>query len=255
MKSLRHVIPFLTFTCLVLPVAAADDAALLDRALQAEAELRSQDALELFLQLEQQRPNDPAILQDIAQQYSDAIVDLTDEDEKRRYAEQAITYAQRAVELEPDNAVNVLSVAVARGKLATYSDNRAKVSLSRLIKKDAERALDLDPDYAWAHHVLGRWHREVADLGSVARFFVRLIYGGLPDASYEDAIVHLERAVKLEPGALAHHLELGFSYQAVGRTEEARKQLEYGLQLPSQKKHDELAKARARRELDATRQT
>ena len=255
MNSLRIAAITLTLFFTGLCAGASEADALLERALRAETELRSQDALALFLELEQQRPNDAAILQNIAQQYSDAIVDLTDEDEKLRYAEQAIAYAQRAVELEPDNAVNVLSVAVARGKLATYSDNRTKVSLSRLIKEDAERALELDPDYAWAHHVLGRWHREVANLGSVARFFVRLIYGGLPDASYDEAIVHLERAVELEPDALAHHLELGFSYQAVGRTAEARKQMEYGLQLPSQSKHDELAKTRARRELGELRQT
>ncbi|WP_221032273.1 hypothetical protein [Actomonas aquatica] len=230
-----------------------DPDALLQRALQAEDELRSQDALDLFLQLEDARPDDPFILQKIARQYSDAIVDLEDLDRKRAYAEQAITYAKRAAELAPDNAENVLSVAVARGKLATYSDNRTKVKLSREIKTDAERALALDPDYAWAHHVLGRWHREVDDLGSVARFFVSLIYGGLPDASLDDAISHLERAVELEPDALAHHLELGFAYQAAGRIAEAQEQLEYGLQLPSQKKHDEIAKARARQQLASIR--
>jgi hypothetical protein len=26
------------------------------------------------------------------------------------------------------------------------------------VKEEAERALALDPNYAWAHHVIGRWH-------------------------------------------------------------------------------------------------
>ncbi len=257
-RPLSRVLPliFTGLLAIATPMAFANDEedALLRQALQAERELRSQDALALFLQLEQARPDDPFILQKIARQYSDAIVDLENLDRQRAYAEQALAYAQRAAELDPNDAVNVLSMAVARGKLATTSDNRTKVALSRLIKRDAERALALDPDYAWAHHVLGRWHREVNDLGSVARFFVRLIYGGLPDASLDEAISHLERAVALEPDALAHHLELGFAYQAAGRTADAEAQFHYGLQLPSAEKHDELAKARARQELAAARE-
>ena len=219
---------------------------LLSRALLAESELRSQDALQLFLELEQQRPNDPFVLQKIARQYSDSIVDLTGVDQKREFAKRALDYAERAVAADPNDPVSVLSIAVAHGKLAGFSDTRTKIEYSRAIKEEAERALRLDPNYAWAHHVLGRWHREVASLGSVSRFFVRLVYGGLPEATYEDAIEHLQRAVALEPGVLAHHLELGFAYEAAGRDDEAREQFELGLALPSREKHDELAKARAR---------
>ena len=135
--------------------------------------------------------------------------------------------------MEPDNPVNVLSVAIAHGRLATYSDTRTKVEFSRLIKADAERALKLDPNYAWAHHVLGRWHYEIASLGSVARWFAKLIYGGLPDASFAEAESHLQRAIELEPANLIHRLELGFVYQAEGRNGDARREFERGLNMPS----------------------
>lgn len=237
---------------LVLLAAAGSAAAetLLDRALAAERRHDSRAALELFLQLERERPDDPFVLQKVAQQYSDAIVDLTDIEEKRRHARAALDYAERAARLAPDNAVNVLSVAVAHGKLATYSDTRTKVKYSRLVKEEAERALRLDPQYAWAHHLLGRWHREVAELGTTARVFVRLFYGGLPDASFEAAVSHLERAVALEPGDPNHVLELGFAYAAAGRAEDARREWRRGLELPERGKHDAAAKRRARAALE-----
>ena len=244
--------PSQIIACLILAfstlTATAQDNVdeLRQRALQAETELRSQDALQLFLELEKSLPDDAFILQKIARQYSDAIVDLTDVEQQRDYARRALDYAERAVAVAPNDPVSVLSIAVAHGKLAGFSDTRTKIEYSRAIKEETERALRLDPDYAWAHHVLGRWHREVASLGSFSRFFVRVVYGGLPNASYEDAIHHLERAVALEPGVLAHHLELGFAYEAAGRDAEARQQFELGLALPSTEKHDELAKARAR---------
>lgn len=224
---------------------AADLRALLDEALAAEARLDSGRALALFKQADAAKPDDPFILQKIARQYSDLTTEQTDLAEKKRYAETALDYALRATALAPDNPVNVLSLAVCHGKLAVYSDPRTKVRYSRLVKEEAERALALDPDYAWAHHILGRWHHEVASLGLTARWVVRLFYGGLPDASPQEAVRHLERAVALEPDELNHHLELGFAYAAAGRRAEAEAAWQRGLAMPDRGRHDTAAKQRA----------
>lgn len=230
--------------------ARADDARL-SVALAAEARLDSRAALELFLALQRERPHDAFIAQKIAQQYSDLVVDQRDPAEKKRYAHLALEWSERAVQLDPKNPVNVLSLAVCHGKLATYSDTRTKVKYSRLVKENAVRALALDPHYAWAHHLLGRWHREVAALGGTARIFVRLFYGGLPDASVAEAVAHLERAVALEPQELNHALELGFCYAAAGQPDRARDSWQRGLGMPPRKKHDPAAQQRAREALAA----
>lgn len=226
--------------------SAAESDDLIRAALAAEAKLDVGRALQLFLAAEHARPDDPFILRKIARQYSDRVVDLETEAEKRASVLHALDYSRRAVALEPTNAENVLSVAVCHGKLALYGSTREKVQYSRLIREDAERALALDPSYAWAHHLLGRWHHEVADLGPAARIFVRMFYGGLPTASTAEAVRHLERAVALEPQQLQHRLELGFAYAADHQPAKARATFEAGLALPSREKHDEPAKARAR---------
>lgn len=226
--------------------AAPDVAQLLTDARAAETKLDSRRALELYLAADRAQPNDAAILQKIARQYSDLVTELTTDDERRGYAQTALDYSLRAVALAPQNPENVLSLAVSHGKLAVYSDTKTKIQYSRLVKEEAERALGIDPNYAWAHHVLGRWHYEVATLGFATRFFVRVIYGGLPAASTAEAVRHLQRAVDLEPNELAHQLELGFALAADGQKENARAQFAKGLALPSRQKHDESAKTRAR---------
>jgi tetratricopeptide (TPR) repeat protein len=250
-----HLTGPLSFLLLALgavPLGAAGGAPadLVQAALQAEARLDSRTALELFLEADRAQPGDAATLQKIAQQYSDLIVDLRDDAEKKRYAQIALGFAERAVALDPKNAVHVLSLAVCHGKLAVYSDSRMKIEYSRLVKHEAERAIALNADYAWAHHVLGRWHCEVAALSGAKKWFVRAIYGGLPAASAADGVRELRRAVELEPDELAHRLELGFAYLAAGEQDQARSEFSLGLAMPSRRKHDDAAKDRARSALE-----
>jgi len=231
-------------------VFAADPDRLLREADAAAARLDAARALELLLQAEPARPDEPRLLQKIARQYSDLVLDQPTREAKRAYAQKALDYAQRAAALDPRDAVNALSVAISHGKLATYSDTAAKVRYSRLVKTGAERALELDPSYAWAHHILGRWHLEVAELSGTARFFVKLFYGGLPPASNGEAARHLRRATELEPAELNHWLELGHALALLGDLPAARAAWEKGLALPARGKHDEPAKQRARAALE-----
>ena len=247
MHPLRRLALLVFLAAGALRAASAPDVTqLLTDARAAETKLDSRRALELYLAADKAKPNDPVILQKIARQYSDLVTELPTDDERRRYAQTALDYSLRAVALAPQNPENILSLAICHGKLAVYSDTKTKIKYSRFVKEEAERALAIDPNYAWAHHVVGRWHYEVATLGATARLFVKLFYGGLPAATTAEAVHHLRRAVALDPEELAHHHELGFALAADGQKDRARAAFEKGLAMPSRTKHDEAAKARAR---------
>ena len=236
---------------LIPALAAADPATLLEAARIAEARMDPLGALACFLQADKEQPDDPVILQKIARQYSDLVSDQAGDEAKRRFALTALGYAESAVKLAPDNPVNVLSLAVCHGKLALYSDTRTKVQYCRLVRAEAVRALELDPNYAWAHDVLGRWNYEVATLGASSRLFVGLFLGGLPPASTADAVRELTRATELEPTELNHWVELGFACAAAGERDAARRHWTRGLAMPTRGKNDEVAKQRARAALAA----
>ena len=224
--------------------------ALIQTALAAEARFDSKAALELFLQADAARPDDAFLLQKIARQYSDLSFETRDAPEQTRLCTAALAYAQRSVALQPKDAVNVLSLAICYGKLATLSDTRTKIEYSRLVKDYAEQALALDPAYDYAHHVIGRWHYEVATLGAATRFFVRLVYGGLPDASTDEAVRQLRRATELSPQLPSHRVELGFALLADGRRDAAKREFEQALALPPREKYDPASKRRARDALE-----
>ena len=228
----------------------ADDAGVfVQRALTAESRFDTRAALEFFLKADAVRPNDPVILQKISRQYSDSTLDTDDVAEKSRLCSEALNYARRAVQLEPHNAVNVLSLAICYGKLGLYSDTRTKIEYSRHVKEYAEQALALDPHYDYAYHVLGRWHYEVASLGFGTRVIVKLVYGGLPPASTAEAVRLLRRATELSPRLPAHRVEFGFALLADGQRDAARQTFGQALRMPAVEKYDTEAFRRAREAL------
>lgn len=218
--------------------------------LTAENRFDVQAALECYRKADALQPNDVAILQKISKQLSDGADDLTDPREKAKRTEEALSYSKRALELSPRDPVCLLSMAVCYGKLTATADNAMKVEYSRLVKRYAEEALAINPDYDWGHHLLGRWNYEVALIGGPTRIAARLLYGGLPPASCKEAIKHLERAVELNPKLPSHHVELGYAYLAAGDKTRAAEQWKISLELPSLEKHDESSKARARAGLE-----
>jgi tetratricopeptide (TPR) repeat protein len=247
--SRRVALLFFALGSLLSALRGADADALVKDALAAEAKFDSKGALELFLKADAARPNDPAILQKISRQYSDLTIDTKDLSEKTRLCTEALNYTQRAVALKPKDPINVLSLAICYGKLGLYSDTRTRVQYSREVKTYAEQALALDPKYDYAHHVLGRWNYEVATLGGATRLIVKLIYGGLPDASTAEAVRQLKLATELSPQLPSHRVEYAFALLADGQRDAAKQNFEQALAMPKKEKYDDEAWARAREAL------
>ena len=228
--------------------APADE--LIRDGIAAEARFEPRAALEFFLRADAARPNDPFILQKIARQYSDQTLDLADPADARASALKALDYAQRAHQLAPKVADNILSLAICYAKVGFYSDTRTKIENSRLVKRYTEETLALDPNYAFAHHILGQWHYEVASVGATKRFLVKLIYGALPSASTAEGVRHLRRAVELAPDIPSHRAELGLALLADGQRDAAKPELQQALALPPKLKYDTEAKRRATEALE-----
>ena len=215
-------------------------------ALAAEERFDTKTALALYLQADAAQPNDAAILQKISRQYSDLTIDTPDAAEQKRLCSIALQYSERAVALQPEDALNLASLAICHGKLGALSGVRTRVKNSRLVQQYAEQALALDPDCDYAHHVLGRWHYEVASLDAASRLVVRIIYGGLNGASSAEAVRHLQRATELAPDLPGHRLELGFALLADAQHAEARATFEQALAMPQREKYEDKSRERAR---------
>jgi len=214
-----------------------------------DAKNRNAEALAVIQQADQMAPGKAEILYRLAKQKSQLSQDAKSAAERKKLGAEALEAARSAAAADPKNAQAHLTLAIVYGRIAQDEPARRKVELSRLIRDEAETAARLDPkeDYAW--HVLGRWNYEMANFNAVLKALAQAIYGKFPDASNEKAVEYLEKAVALRPDRVAHQIELGRAYLAIGEKDKARSALEKGLSLPSAAKDDNETKERGRKAL------
>jgi uncharacterized protein HemY len=86
----------------------------------------------------------------------------------------------------------------------------------------------------------------MASLSPLLRTVVKLVYGSLPPASFEQAEAFLQRAVTLSPNKVSHRIELGRTYAALNKKDLAREEISKGLSLPDREKDDPNTKLRGK---------
>ena len=148
---------------------------------------------------------------------------MAKEADKAALYEKAAEFAGKAVEVSPDKVEGHVKLAIAKGRLALFKGGKIKVQLSKDVKAEAEKALQINPKNDEALHTLGAWNREIATLPGILKMFAKLIYGGLPPASREDAVKYLQEATAVNPKVVEHQLELGRCYMTVGKWDLAKK--------------------------------
>jgi len=232
-----------------IPMLAEDGASLIARGNALDASFKTREALAVYLEAEKLEPKNSTLLCQIAKQYGESMTETENVSEKIRLGKLALDYSQRAVAIAPKSAGAHLSLAVCYGRLALLLDNKTKIAYSRLIKKHADIAVQLDPHNDLCWHLLGAWTHGMANLNPILRTIAGSLYGKLPEASNEDAVIYFQKAIALNPQRPGNFLELGKTYAAMGRKTEARAALEKGLALPNLQRDDSENKTIARKTL------
>ncbi len=214
-----------------------------------DAKNQNAKALAIYLQAERLEPGNAEILCLVSKEYAQKMSDAPGAAEKQALGQKALAYARRAVECGPDDAEAHLSLAIVCGKAAFLKSARERMEYSRLIRQEAQKAIDLDPGNDLAWHVLGRWNYEVANLSGPVKFLAETLYGRMPDASIMEALQCFQKAAALNPRRLVNVAELGRTLAVLGRKDEARATLGKALGMPSREKDDDETKARARKAL------
>lgn len=80
-----------------------------------------------------------------------------------------------------------------------------QVKLAKEAREQAVIALQKEPQNDLAHHLMGRWHWEMANLNGIVRTLIRLMYGtDLAPGTHLEALNHYRRASELNPNRLVH---------------------------------------------------
>jgi tetratricopeptide (TPR) repeat protein len=244
--------------CLVLLLSVAGAWAqtveeLLDKGDAFDRRFEAAEALKLYLAADKLEPKNADILLRIARQYRHLAQDTPAKKDKLQLGRIALGYAQLAASLAPDNPEAHLSIAITYGKMLPFMGSKEQVQTSPCIKSEVDKTLQLDPrnDLAW--HILGRWHRTLAEISALKRTLAGTLYGSLPKGSKEEAEQALKRAIALNPNRLMHYIELGRIYALMGRKDDARRFINKGLSMPDVEKDDPEMKAKGRETLEKLR--
>jgi tetratricopeptide (TPR) repeat protein len=158
------------------------------------------------------------------------------QNERRTYLERGVEAARTASMLEPQRPEGHFWLAANMGTLAESFGLRQGLRYRTPIREALERVLKLDPAFMGgsADRALGRWY-----------FKVPRLFGG----SNERSVEHLRRSLTYNANSTVSHYFLAETLMDMGRTAEARAELQKVLEAPPDpdwEPEDREYKARAR---------
>ena len=238
---------FFTFT---VSLGVADTVSSLDLISRGDAAYKKFDnkaALEFFKKALVTDPENYEAAWKLARAYVDVGEKLSDTKERRSHYEKGYDCAQKAVAINPNGSKGHLFLSIAIGRVALDAGAKERVNLSKEVKSEVDKALAIDAqdDVAW--HVLGRWHRRLSSLSWIEKNFADMFLGGVPkEASMENAVDCFEKAIQLNPAHINHHLELGITYEKMGKKDQAEAAYSKVLELPVRDADDQDHKKEAK---------
>ncbi|MBI1930377.1 tetratricopeptide repeat protein [Candidatus Poribacteria bacterium] len=206
-----------------------------------------QESLDAFLKAHQVEPNNPDAMWRISRAYVDLAGEESAKEKQKQLYLKAEEYARKGVQIAPNNSRCHTYIALTVGKLAGFEGGKTKIQMSKEVKEEATRAIELDPQNDTAYHILGRWHRDVANLSGLLKTFAKVLYGGLPKASNEEAVECFRKAIEIYPTYINHHLELAKTYQEMKQWDLALEELDTVERLPQIHQSDLEHKQEAKR--------
>jgi tetratricopeptide (TPR) repeat protein len=140
---------------------------------------------------------------------------------KMPYYAKAVEYAQKSVQLDGNNASAHTWLAAALALKADKIGSKEKVRRAAEIKKELDRALELNPhdDVAWS--MLGSYNYQVSKIGWFSRMVGNTFIGGMPEGNRLEAEKNFKKAITLNPRVIRHYHELALIYIDEGKKQEA----------------------------------
>ncbi|NOX37428.1 MAG: tetratricopeptide repeat protein [Calditrichaeota bacterium] len=250
MKHVSAKILLLLIGSILCGLMAQDATLFIQKGDSAYAAMDNQAALDFYLKAVEADANNYEALWKLSRAYVDVGEKLTDKDQRKEYFKKAEEAARKAIEVNPNGSKGHLYLSIALGRVALDASPKERIRLSKEIKAEVDKALELDPNDDIAWHVLGRWHRKLATLSWIEKKFANIFLGGVPkEASVEKAAECFQKAIELKPDHINHHLELAITYEKLGQKDKAIEEYKKVLELPKKDADDDEHKAYAQERL------
>ena len=213
-------------------------------------EFNNQAAYETFLKAKELAPDNYEVIWRLSRSLVDIAEHLPtstseQEEAQEKMYNEALAYAEKAVELAPDKSITYLRRAIANGKIALFKGIFSVGDVVSTVKDDCEKAIQLNkggPDVqAIAHYVLALTHAKVSTKWAPARSVL-----GLGWADLDTALVEYKKAEELKPNFVMIYVDYAKALMRDDQYELAKEKLEKALAAPITDEDDEARKAEAK---------
>ncbi len=219
----------------------------LQRAFELSERFQDEEALAAFKSVLELQPDNYDALWNIVMLHTSIGHRQTRSSAEEAHYDEAFEYAKILKEAHPDEAGSYFAYAAAVGRKAQSVGPRERIRLSNEIRENAEKAVEMDPEYSRAWSVLGNWHHRAANLSRLERMAANALFGGAPEgASNDKARAAFERAIELDPEFILYYHDKAEFYITIGEKDDARRVIEQGLALDIRTSDDERWKSNMR---------
>lgn len=161
--------------------------------------------------------------------------------EKKRLAFKCVEHAKEGVQLYPSSAECNKWYAIAVGGVSDFVATKEKILNGSIFKEHVDKAIQLSPNDATLHHMLGRYCSTIASLSWIEKKVASTLFAELPQVTMKECYQHLKRAYDLRKDWKENIVHLAKAAFEIGLLNEGKKYLEEGISLPIKGEDDELA--------------
>lgn len=230
----------LAFACMIY---AQDVDALVKDAEKFERDLKEADALAKYKDILAIQPENAKALWKSAELTGRIGNRLKDEKQRATQFEIAKNYAASALKTNKGDADANYAVAATAMRFATITGGKERARYLRDMKNYADSALMINPNHGRALYVLGKWNFDMTEMNVADKAAVKVLFGGMPKATIDDAIINFEKARAADPFLAVDYLELAKAYVKFHRTDKAIDVLNKMVKLPPRTEDDQALKA------------
>lgn len=216
---------------LVLPILVKAQTAdtIVAEARQSEQQMKEADALAKYKQALQLQPDNLDALVAASILCSREGVREKKKDQKEAYFKLAKVYADGALKQYPQSAQANYAMAMADFQAAQISGAKEKVAYLKDVKKYTDLAITLDSSFGQAYYLAGKWNMDIANASTFEKAAARMLFGGMPQASLDEALQDFLKCRHLDPHFIANYYELAQAWHQKGKDEQAIAVLKDGL--------------------------
>lgn len=234
MKSIQIIFAFL------LGVLVANNSDVINQMDEHSDNYRYMNALEIGQNWIENNANDVEVLWRLAQIHFDIADQSEDPTVHKEHYYPGLDYAKKALELNPKSARANHWYSVLIGKVGIIEGTEQKIINSYDVKKYAEIAISLDPNYDGTYHLMGRWHFNIAELSWIERSIAGWVYATPPEGSFEEAVQFFKKAIKAKDDEIRHYVWLGNSYYELSDYKNAEKSWRDAVKIAPKSESDKI---------------